>query len=224
MCREEWINFNPQLMTQGMLIAFVGVFVAFILTYNIQLKDFAVIYNNQVIIFQLIFSAVCGLFGFVFHKTFAWDESIVGALFMSAIANALVFGYLIITRWLIIVEEMIAAKKLANLVPRLIFVLSIGVFFSNSFIVQEQKVLCYMLSIQLIYALYEIRKFTTLADFKNVKLKTAIILKSMFMKILCVVIGIIVLLRISQNYFKCREEQGDCWDFTTNSEDVSIFH
>lgn len=223
MCREAWINFNPQLMTQGMLITFIGIFTSFILTYNVPPKDFAVIYNNQVIIFQLVFSTLSGAVGFIFHKTFAWDESIVGALFMSSLASALVFGYLIITRWLIIVEEMMMAKKLTNLVPRLIFFLSLGVFFSNSFIVQEQKVLCYMLSIQVIYALYEIRKFTTLADFKNVKLKTAIILKSFFVKILCVVVGIVVLLRISQNYFKCREEQGDCWDFSTNTEAVSKF-
>lgn len=117
---------------------------------------------------------------------------------------------------------MMAAQKLTNLVPRFIFVVSIGVFFSNSFIVHEQKVLCYMLSIQIIYALYEIRKFTNLAEFKNVKLKTAMIMKSIFMKILCVVVGIVVLLRVSQSYFKCREEQGDCWDFTTNTENVSF--
>lgn len=207
-------------MTQGMLITFFGIFTAFILTYNVPLKDYSSIFSNRVLIIQVILSVISGIFGFIFHQAFSWDENLIGALFLSSIICSLIFGFLIIKHWLKIVDQMIEADKLTNLVPRLIFVLSIGVFFSNSFIVQEQKILCYMLSIQVIYALYEIRKNTSLTDFKNVKMKTAIILKSTLLKILCVSIGIILMLRVSQNYFKCREEQGDCWDFTTNTENV----
>lgn len=209
-------------MTQGMLISFSGIFTAFILTYNVPLKEYSSIFNRQVLTFQMIFSTILGLVGLIFHQVLNWEESLIGALFMSSIAVVFVYGFLIIKHWLTIVDQMIESNKLKNLVPRLIFVLSIGVFFSNSFIVQEQKILCYMLSIQIIYVLYEMRKNTSLTDFKNVKIKTAIILKSTLLKILCVSIAIILLLRVSQNYFKCREEQGDCWDFTTNSETVSF--
>jgi GPI ethanolamine phosphate transferase 3 subunit O len=211
-------------MTQGMLITFFGIFNAFIITYCIPLEEFSSIFNRQVLTTQVVLSTIFAAVGFIFHEVFAWEENLIGALFMGAITNALVFGYLIIKHWLTIVEVMMTADKLSNLVPRLIFVFSIGVFFSNSFIVQEQRVLCYMLSIQVIYALYEIRKNTSLTDFKNVKLRTAIILKSTLVKILCVSIAIVVLLRMSQGYFKCREEQGDCWDFSTNSENVSLKH
>jgi GPI ethanolamine phosphate transferase 3 subunit O len=209
-------------MTQGMLIAFFGIFTAFIITYCIPLTEFPSIFNRQVLTTQVVLSTISAAIGFIFHQTFAWEENLIGALFLSALSNALVFGYLIIKHWLTIVEVMMSADKLSNLVPRLIFVFSIGIFFSNSFIVQEQKILCYMLSIQIIYALYEIRKNTSLTDFKNIKLRTAMILKSTLVKILCVSIAIVVLLRVSQGYFKCREEQGDCWDFSTNSENVSI--
>lgn len=205
-------------MTQGMLITFFGIFTSFILTYNLSLKEYSSIFTRQVLTFQMAFSTILGLVGLIFHRVFKWDESLIGALFMSSMAVVLVYGFLIIKHWLTIVDQMMESNKLKNLVPRLIFVFSIGVFFSNSFIVQEQKILCYMLSIQIIYVLYEMRKNTSLTDFKNVKIKTAIILKSTLLKILCVSIAIILLLRVSQNYFKCREEQGDCWDFTTNSE------
>lgn len=217
-----WINFNPQLITQGMLITFFGIFTAFIITYCIPLEEFSTIFNRHVLTTQVALSTISATIGFIFHQSFSWEEGLVGGLFLSALTNALVFGYLIIKHWLTIVEVMMTTDKLTNLVPRLIFVFSIGVFFSNSFVVQEQKILCYMLSIQVIYALYEIRKSTSLTDFKNIKLRAAIILKSTLVKILCVSIAIVLLLRISQGYFKCREEQGDCWDFSTNNETVSI--
>jgi phosphatidylinositol glycan class O len=218
MCREIWINFNPRLMTQGMVVAFLGIFTAFIITFNIPPQDFHQIFTSKLLIIQACSSVVAGVVGYLLHNTFAWDDGLIAALFMSSVSHAVFFGFVIIQNWTTIVENMSAAtNNIINLVPRVTFAFSVVVFFSNSFIVQEQRILCFLLSIQIIYAVYEIRKSTTITEFKGLRK----FLRSTFFKIIFVAVICITLLRLSSNYFKCREEQNDCWDYLTNSESGS---
>ncbi|KAG5678197.1 hypothetical protein PVAND_007890 [Polypedilum vanderplanki] len=218
MCRNIWIKFNPKLMTQGMLITFVGIFTAFIIVNNIPPQDFHQILNSKLLITQACSCVIASIIGYFLSFELGYDDEIIAILFMSSLCNILFFGFVIIQNWTTIVDMMSATKKIINLVPRLTFAFSIVVFFSNSFIIQEQRILCFLLSVQIIYAVYEIRRSTTLAEFKGLKFK---FLRLTFFKIITVALICITLLRLSSNYFKCREEQGDCWDYLTNSENVS---
>lgn len=215
--RNIWIKFNPQLMTQGMLLVFLGVFVGFILTYNLPLSEFSKVFSNKIMVFAMATAVAFAVAGYFLHSALGWDDGIVASLFIASTWNAIVFGGLIIHHWIAIAENMSTMTKFINLVPRISFSFSILVFFSNSFIVQEQRILSYLLTAQVIHAMYELRKTSGILDFKG-KLKLQLVAKSIFMKIAMISVGIVLLLRLSHNYFKCREEQGDCWDFTANSE------
>lgn len=216
-CRNIWIKFNPQLMTQGMLVAFLGIFVMFIIIYNIPLSDFPKIFNKELIIFASGSSVVAGSLGFLLHNELGWDDQTIAALFVTSVWNCFIYGYIIIQNWLSIVEQMSTLKKLVNIVPRISFAFSVLVFFSNSFIVNEQKILSYLLTAQVVYVIYELRKTTAIADFKG-KLRPMLVAKSTFSKIVITSLSIVILLRLSHNYFKCREEQGDCWQLMMASE------
>lgn len=215
-CRNLWIKFNPQLMTQGMLLAFLGIFVGFILIYNVPLSDFQKVFSHKIMSFSMISAVVFAIGGFFLHNELGWDDGIVSALFIASTWNSVVFGGLIVQHWIAIADNMSAMTKFMNIVPRISFVFSILVFFSNSFIIQEQRILSYLLTAQVIYAIYELRKTTGILDFKG-KLKLQLVAKSTFVKIVMTSVGIVLLLRLSHNYFKCREEQGDCFDFTGNT-------
>lgn len=217
MCRNIWIKFNPQLMTQGTVLTFVGLFSAFIIICNVPLSDVPRVFNKKVITFSAITSIVAGAGGFFLHAQLPWDDGIVSALFVSSAWNILILGYITVQNWVAIADGMNSMKKLTNLMPRITFTFSTLVYFSNSFIIHEQKILSYLLSAQLIYAAYELRKATGFSDLKG-KLKMVLVMRSTFTKIVLATIGTIVLLRLSHSYFKCREEQGDCWDFMTNPE------
>lgn len=217
LCRNIWIKFNPQLMMQGMLMAFFGIFVAFILIYNVPFSDFPKVFNNKIIFFSTSTSVVSAAVGFFFYRELRWEDEILCALYVASAWNVLVFGYLIIQNWISISDQMGSIKKMVNIVPRISFAFSVLVFFSNSFIVHEQKILCYLLMGQIIYTTYELRKSTSILDFKG-KMKLNIMMSSTFLKITSVSTGILILLRISNKYFKCREEQGDCWQLMSNNE------
>lgn len=217
MCRNVWIKFNPQLMTQGMVLTFLGTFVSFIVVCNLPLKEFPKVFNNIVIGFSLVSSVAGGAAGYFLHLNFGWDDGVLSALFMSSSCNILIFGYIIVQNWTCIADGMNSLVKLANIVPRITFMFTVLVFFSNSFIIYEQKILSYLLCAQVIYAVYELKNSTRILDFKG-RPKLNVIAKSTFTKVVIAAIATIVALRMSHSYFKCREEQGDCWDFLTSSE------
>ncbi|CRL08752.1 CLUMA_CG021241, isoform A, partial [Clunio marinus] len=216
-CRNAWIKFNPQLMSQGVLTVFLVIFMFFFLFINLPLEDFSKVFNSSVVSFSLFSSFILGSFGFFFHRKFGFDDNILSALFISSLWNILIFIYLLICNWPIIVDQMYSMKRFLNVVPRLTFMLSCLVFFSNSFVVQEQKVLSYMLSTQIIYTVYELKKSTKMVDLKG-KFKLNILMKSTIFKVLIASLFSILFIRMCHNYFKCREEQSDCWDYFSATE------
>jgi GPI ethanolamine phosphate transferase 3 subunit O len=217
LCRNIWIKFNPQLMTQGMLITFLGIFVMFIIIYNVPLQDFPKIFNKQIIIFASSSSFAAGSLGYLLHNELGWDDKVIAALFVTSMWNCLIYVYIILNNWFQIVEQMSSLKKFVSIVPRISFSFSVLVFFSNSFIVNEQKILSYLLAAQVVYVIYELRKTTAIVDFKG-KLRPILVAKSTFSKIVLTSLSIVILLRLSHNYFKCREEQGDCWQLMAIAE------
>jgi phosphatidylinositol glycan class O len=221
MCRNIWIKFNPKLMAQGMLLTFVGLFVAFILIYNIPLEMLNQVLNKKFLIIQAIASVFTGLIGYFLHFELQWDKPLIGFLFLSSLTHVLFFGFKIIQNWSTIADAMNENKNITNIVPRICFAFSVVVFFSNSFIVQEQRILCYLLSAQIIYAVWEIRRVSA-SNFKASKLKLSSFVRSTLFKITVALVSSIFLLRMSHNYFKCREEQGNCWDFANNQEQQNV--
>lgn len=220
LCRNIWIKFNPQLMTQGLLLTFLGIFVASILVYNVPLKDFPKVFRTNVIVFSIGSSIASAALGYLLFRELGWDDATLSALFVASTWNCLIFGFLICQNWEVIAGEMGSTKKLVNIVPRISFAFSVLVFFSNSFIVQEQKILSYLLTAQVVYCIYELRSSTSILDFKG-KTRLGVVWKSTFAKIVATAVGIFILLKMSHGYFKCREEQGDCWQTVPNTKESS---
>lgn len=210
LCRNVWIKFNPSLMSQGMLITLLGVFMSSILIFAVPIAEIPNVFNSKIMSFSLGATFAGGVLGYLLHNELGFDERTLCVLFVSALCNASVFAFMVIQNWGIIVEEMISAKKLQSLFPRISYVFSIIVFFSNSFIIHEQQILNYLIMGQLIYAVHELRKTTSVLELKG-KIRIEALVRSTFAKVATALIVIFVLLRLSHNYLKCREEQGDCW-------------
>ena len=217
LCRNIWIKFNPQLMTQGLLITFLGIYVAFILIYNVPLKEFPKVFTSKLVTFSIASTFVSAVLGYFLQEPLQFDDAVLSALFLSSLCNVLIYGFIIIQNWAMLAEQMGSMKKIVNIIPRIAFAFSTLVFFSNSFVVYEQNILSYLLAGQIVYALYELRKTIGSLDFKG-RIKFGAIMRSTLTKVLLAAVGVLVLLRVSKNYFKCREEQGDCWRVLINSE------
>lgn len=102
-----------------------------------------------------------------------------------------------IKNWEDISENWSSHGSFHNKFPRVVFIVALIIFFSNSFIVEEQKILNYLLIGLVLILFYNLIK--CLRDRKSLRLKFGII-----------AIVSIVLIRYLYNLFKCREEQGNC--------------
>lgn len=212
-CRNIWIHFNPKLMSQGLLISFMGVFLAFILTQTMPMKSYPIVFHKNLVWFLLATNIPVGAITYFLFKNFGMESGQHSFLFFTPLYNVVALVYLTIQNWEEIANKMSKMRRFSNLVPRLIFGFSITVFFSNSFVVQEQKILCYLMMGLLLYSLHEIHESSKLfVEFKN-RFKLNQLFKSTFFKLILICLAGLILLRISQNYFKCREEQGNCFDF-----------
>lgn len=148
------------MMSQGLIIAFMGTFAAFILVQNINLSSLSSVFNGQVvtIIFSVnIFTAIAGFF---LYKTIGMDDAIQSSLFCTSITDIVILIFLIVQNWEEISLSMSEAKRFSNKMARVVLGFSLLAYFSNSFVINEQKVLCYLLMGMLIHALYDIQKST----------------------------------------------------------------
>lgn len=216
LCRNIWIRFNPQLMIQGMIITVLGIFTAFVIIYNVPLEDYPKVFGHGLVLFVVPTSIVTGAMGYILNYKFGWEDATLSALFMASTWNIVVFAFIILKHWGLISDEMSSIKNLTNLMPRVTFMTTIVIFFSNSFIVQEQKILSFLLAGQVIYATSQFRK--EISEFKG-RFKLISFMRSTFVTVFVgSSVGILILLRLSHNYFKCREEQGNCWSEVSSKE------
>ncbi|XP_062535293.1 GPI ethanolamine phosphate transferase 3-like [Armigeres subalbatus] len=209
-CREIWVKFDAQMISHGLLVTFLTCFATFILIAYSTAHQLGQIFNGQVIYYIIVLSFMAGTSGYFFHQDLNMSSAEHGSIFFASIASIGILCFLIIQNWTNITENISHYNHKKNFVTRISFTFTTCVFFSNSFIIQEQKVLSYVLIGFFILAVYNIQKNS---QFKIVRFRWPTLRKSIFLKLLALALFGISLIRFSSNYFRCREEQGNCTDY-----------
>lgn len=202
-CRQIWVKFDSNLISQGLLVTFLAIFSVYTLISNLNTQKLHLIFHRSFINFVISSNFIVGSLAFIFHKDLAMTSYDHSILFTTSIFSCCIIIFLIIQNWAEIVEGMSEKKNLDNKIIRGIFTFSVVVFFSNSFIIQEQKILSYILMSLLIYSVYCLMRNEKIPKFKS---------KMVYVKLLLMLVLAILLLRLSHHYFKCREEQANCSD------------
>ncbi|XP_055626304.1 GPI ethanolamine phosphate transferase 3 [Toxorhynchites rutilus septentrionalis] len=209
-CRDIWVKFDPQLISHGLLVTFLSCFGIFLLICNSNAYQLGQIFNGTAVYYIVVLSFMAGTSGFFFHQDFGLSSAEHGTLFFASIASIAVLFFLIIKNWPSITDSISQYQHSKNFVTRISFTFTTCVFFSNSFIVEEQKILSYVLIGFFLLALYNVHKNS---QFKVSRFRWATMRKSAFFKLLALALFAITLVRISSSYFRCREEQGNCTDY-----------
>ena len=147
-------------MSQGLIIAFLGTFSSFVLIQNLSFSTISTVFNGKVIIFVLVINSIVAIGSYLLYKSLEMEDPVQSMLFYTAIMDIVIVLYLIVQNWEEISQSMSEAKKWSNKMARVVLGFSLMIYFSNSFIINEQKVLCYLLMGMLIHALYDIQKST----------------------------------------------------------------
>lgn len=234
-CSDIWVKFDPGQMMQGLLfVVFETVFI-FLLIGNLKVYQLQKVFTRNV----LLFAYISDLFIGVVVVKYTWHLFGFGSVEQAAIVLVSMFNlgflaFLIMANWSQIAKNL-SEVRFSNPFARMLLISSVSVFFSNSFIVQEQKVLCYMLMGVLLLMLFKIQKTNIRFDLRS-KIKFGNIFSSPFTRLAAITAVVIVILRNTHSYFRCREEQGNCTDFGTRTNleadktgfvtnsDASIYH
>lgn len=235
-CSDIWVKFDPSQMMQGLLfVAFETVFI-FLLISNLKVYQLQKVFSRKVLFFAYISDMFIGTVVVKYTwQVFGFGSTEHAIIVLVSIFNVAFLAILVTANWAQISKNL-SQIRFSNPFARLLLIASVSVFFSNSYIVQEQKVLCYMLMGVLFMLLFSIQKTSIRFDLRT-KLKFPNILSAPFTRLALITAVVIIILRNSHSYFRCREEQGNCTDFETVSNyyesdrrpsvtngDTSIYH
>lgn len=211
-CRQIWAQFDANLISQGLILTAVTTFFLFLLTTNLKFNQLELIFThlNIAIIYATNIFVMVGTP--IVHYILDWDWSIIDVLRYTSIYGVALLAFLLIQNWDFIAANWSTQQHFCNLFTRSVFIVAVSAFFSNSFIIHEQKILCYLLCGVLTVFLYKIRReYAQLARLR--KLRPELIFYTSFFKLAAFTVLVILLLRSSYNFHLCREEQGNCNQF-----------
>lgn len=215
-CRQIWAQFDANLISQGLLFTAITTFFLFLISTNLSATQFEQIftYSNLSIIYAT--AMLPALVAPIVHYMCDWDLSRVDVLRYICVYSIGLVAFLLVQNWDYIASNWSTQQHFCNIFTRSVFVVSVSIFFSNSFVIEEQKVLSYLLCGILIMFLYKIHKeYVWLAKLR--KFRPELIFNLSFAKLAVFTMVAIILLRSSHLLHRCREEQGNCNESSQHS-------
>lgn len=215
-CRMIWVRFEPNYMSQGLLFtAVVNIFV-FLLIINMKFHQFEVVFATQNLAFIYGSNILLAVAAYLLHDRFGIESSEQCILVATCVYSISLMAFLIVQNWDIISMNWSQQKHFSNLVSRIILGFSVTIYYSNSFVIGEQNILCYLLCGVLVVFLYNVRKQSVRLVSKS-RYRLASLLSMPYVKLAIAIAFGISLLRFCHTFHRCREEHGNCTEFGTQS-------
>ncbi|XP_017038698.1 GPI ethanolamine phosphate transferase 3 [Drosophila ficusphila] len=214
-CREIWVRFDPTQMSQGLLFSFLPLFFIFLLINNSRPAEYPNIFKPKEVFYTYLMNLAAGVFGYRYYKTFSLKTEEHGVILFTALCSAVILAFHTLRHWTNIATNWSAVKRFGDMPTRLLLFASMGVFFSNSFVIQEAKILSYLLAASILLLSHELLRLSARLDFRS-KFKATQFLRSTALRLILASILAICLIRFAYTLFRCREEQGNCSDFANS--------
>ncbi|XP_036331561.1 GPI ethanolamine phosphate transferase 3 [Rhagoletis pomonella] len=220
-CREIWVKFDAVQMSQGLLFTLLPIFFSFLLINNLNSIELYHIFSLKGITYTYLVTIAAGFFGYRFFKSFSFRSEEHGVIFFTNILSAFVLVFQILQNWRRIADNWSSVKRFGNMPTRIIFLISVSVFFSNSFVIQEPKILSYLLIACILLLAYEVLQKCVRLEL-NKRFRLSQFLRSSTVRLLLFSVLAIIFVRYTYTLFRCREEQGNCADFSNNAGGFSL--
>uniref|UniRef100_A0A8D9ABB3 GPI ethanolamine phosphate transferase 3 n=1 Tax=Cacopsylla melanoneura TaxID=428564 RepID=A0A8D9ABB3_9HEMI len=220
MCTNLWTKFDAFSMSRGLLLMFLSLFFIFLIIDGIPgdiLID--IFFQHFLFSFKVVVLTNTSLIFLYYHKFIEEVELLI--YFLSTIVCIFFLATIIIQNWAHIAthwHQHNQAKSWHNVLVRCFMLFSISGLFSNSYIVEESSVFAFLLiSVVFINILYfkvePLKRFTSNMSLncrKSTQDRIRIIASSMKFKVCVIACIIMLLIRCSTPYWRCREEQQNC--------------
>ncbi|XP_034939736.1 GPI ethanolamine phosphate transferase 3 [Chelonus insularis] len=208
-CVKIWVQFDSNLMLKGLLLMFCTLFFAYLIINNIPEQSMTEILESYFLRISVLFNGmtliiVCMLY--CFQVTYDFINTL---FFSTGVVSLILLVIFIIQNWEIISTTWYnnSKKNKFNYFTRVILLLTFCGLFSNSYVIEENKVLSFLLITIIWLFNYNIWKDSTDSYDKKNKMKKPN--NPHKYKPILVILTVIVCLaiRMSSYFWRCREEQ-----------------
>lgn len=212
-CYEVWVQFDPTLMSRGLVLFFCGIFSFFIVISGLIGNRMCTVLDSSFLAFVLV-SVLIGLsVNLLLYWLEAIDDFENGVLFSCGLILVLCFAILLILNWDYVsmtwFEASRCKKSMISIFSRLILIAMVLGVFSNSYIVEEDKILSYFLTTLFCFLIYSLRTRSTAESMdkkgQGLGKSSKKILYASFSPLL--VFAICLLIRSTSYFWRQREEQ-----------------
>ncbi|XP_066150813.1 GPI ethanolamine phosphate transferase 3 [Euwallacea fornicatus] len=214
LCEEVWIQFDAFSISNGLTFLFLTVFFMFIISDGIPFRQLPLAIEGSfvvVCVIGLCFSAVAIA---VLDFTDFVNNFLYNSIFITNILSHLMFLLPIFQNWDVISLNWYSRNKahgIISLICRFVLIFNISIVFSNSFINEEASVLLFLLVSLIILTLLELFSFGRMLETGAAIRKVDHVSVLTLIKLLIAAAVVLVLLRSSMYFWRCRVEQEWCF-------------
>lgn len=220
-CYEVWVQFDSSLMSKGLLLMFCTLFFFYLFITGIPESRMSKIFQSSFLQCCILVNLIIALVIFLLFFFDILDEFKNTTFFLTGTVSVILLVVLIAKNWDVISMSWYDYRKIKMLiyVTRVILLLTVFSLFSNSYIIEEDIALSYLLITLLWLLIFNLK---TENPNEIVERKARSFSKShpkSNLKIIIIFIGLIacISIRLSHYFWRCREEhqQRVCSTFIT---------
>ena len=210
-CYEVWVQFDSSLMSKGLLLMSCTLFFFYLFITGIPEKQMSKIFESSFLQRCILVNLIIALAIFSLFFLDILDEFKNTTFFATGVVSLVLLVVLIARNWDVISMSWYDFRRIKKFtyVTRVILLLTVCSLFSNSYIVEEDNVLSFLLITLIWLLMFNLRKESpheTLERRSKPFLKAPAKSNS---KTVLILIGVVacVAIRLSHYFWRCREEQ-----------------
>ncbi|XP_076248321.1 phosphatidylinositol glycan anchor biosynthesis class O [Calliopsis andreniformis] len=209
-CFDVWVHFDSSLMSKGLLLMFCTLFFFYLFITGIPESRMFKIFQSSFLQCCILINLIIALVTFFLFFFDILDEFKNTTFFTTGAVSIILLIVLIVKNWDVISMSWYDYRKIKKLIyaTRVILLLTVCGLFSNSYIVEEDNVLSFLLVTLLWLLTYNLRKESPNESVERKRPFSKSHTKSN-LKTIIILIGIIacISIRLSHYFWRCREEQ-----------------
>lgn len=220
-CSEVWVQFDSNLMSKGLLLMFCTLFFFYLLITGIPEHRMSVIFDTSFLKYSVLINIVIAMVVYCLFSLDVVTDLRNTIFFATGTVSIFQLLLLIIPNWDVISMNLYNYRKINkwSFLTRIVLVLTVCGLFSNSYIVEEDNVLAFLLVTLICLLVFSVREGNNETYEKKVRSLYRQPTRSNSNTIIIIILSLACIsIRLSYYFWQCREEhQGRaCSMFASN--------
>lgn len=210
-CIEIWVQFDSNLMSKGLLLMFCTLFFTYFLINGVTEERMTKVFESAFLREFTILNFIALVTIYSLYTLQIIDEFVNTTFFITGALSLLLLVILVVQNWDIIATTWYnnSRNKKINYLVRIILLLTVCGLFSNSYVVEEDRVFSFFIITLICLLIYNIGEDTSTEGLDKKHRASNKSISPYKYRTLLIILGFVVCLaiRLSSYFWRCREEQ-----------------